>query len=60
VEALREYEAALTSEPNRYRSVAGAASAAQLAGSAAKARLYREQLTRICEKGDLGGRPELK
>jgi tetratricopeptide (TPR) repeat protein len=59
-EALREYEATLVSEPNRYRSVAGAARAAQLAGSAAKAQQYREQLTRICVKGDRPGRPELQ
>jgi tetratricopeptide (TPR) repeat protein len=59
-EALREYEAALASEPNRYRSVAGAARAALLAGADATARRYREQLARICGKGDRPGRPELQ
>ena len=59
-DALREYEAALTSDPNRYRSVAGAARAAQLAGSTAKARQYFEQLAKICSKGDRPGRPELE
>lgn len=58
-DALKEYEAGLTKEPNRFRSVYGAARAAELAGNTAKARTYYAQLLKICEKGDAQGRPEL-
>jgi hypothetical protein len=58
-DALREYEATLASEPNRFRSVAGAARAAQLAGASAKARQYVEQLVAMCGKSDRPGRQEL-
>lgn len=58
-EALREYEAALKKEPNRFRSVYGAGLAAERAGNTAKARSFYQQLIRICEKGDATGREEL-
>ena len=50
--ALAEYEAGLKKEPNRFRSVYGAGRASELAGNAAKARTYYEQLVKICERGE--------
>ena len=58
-EALKEFQATLKKEPNRFRAVYGAARAASLAGDAATARKYFQQLVNICAKGDLPGRPEL-
>jgi len=42
--ALAEYERSLEAAPNRFRSLAGAGSAAEQAGDASKARLYRQRL----------------
>src|SRR5688572_1509585 len=58
-EALREYEASLKSAPARFRSVAGAAQAAEKAGDRATARTYYERLTALCG-GSTAGRPELE
>ena len=58
-EALREFQATLKKEPNRFRAVYGAARAAALAGDRASARTYYGQLLKICERADLPGRPEL-
>ncbi|MCA1561721.1 MAG: hypothetical protein LC753_14350 [Acidobacteria bacterium] len=58
-QALKEFEATLKKEPNRFRAVYGAARAASLAGDRAAARRYYDQLLRICERGDTPGRPEL-
>jgi hypothetical protein len=58
-EALREYAATLTKEPNRFRSVYGAGRAASLAGDTAAARRYFDQLVTICERADSPARPEL-
>jgi len=58
-EALREFEATLKKEPNRFRALYGAAKAAALAGDRAKARSHYELLLKICERGDSPGRPEL-
>jgi tetratricopeptide (TPR) repeat protein len=58
-DALREYDAGLTKEPNRYRSLYGAAHAAELAGNRQQARARYEQLLKICERADNPGRPEL-
>jgi tetratricopeptide (TPR) repeat protein len=58
-EALREFETTLKKEPNRFRSVYGAATAAQLSGNRVKARTYYAQLIKVCERGDQPGRPEL-
>ena len=58
-EALKEFEATLKKEPNRFRAVAGAAKAASLAADRAKARTYYGQLLKICERADTPGRPEL-
>jgi tetratricopeptide (TPR) repeat protein len=57
--ALKEYQATLKKEPNRFRAVYGAARAAELADDRATARGFYQQLVRICERGDQPGRPEL-
>jgi tetratricopeptide (TPR) repeat protein len=58
-DALKEYETGLEKEPNRFRSVYGAAHAAELAGNAQKAMTYYSQLLSICERSDAGGRAEI-
>jgi tetratricopeptide (TPR) repeat protein len=58
-EALDEFERTLQREPNRFRSVYGAARAASLAGHASKARSYYESLLKICARADGQSRPEL-
>jgi hypothetical protein len=58
--ALKEFEANLKKEPNRFRSVYGAGRAAESAGDRAKARSYYAQLVKICERGDRQLRPELE
>jgi tetratricopeptide (TPR) repeat protein len=57
--ALKEFQATLTKEPNRFRAVYGAAHAAALAGDGTTARTYYDQLLKICARADLPGRPEL-
>src|SRR5262249_53444989 len=56
--ALQEFESSMRVEPNRFRGLAGAARAAELAGDRAKARTYAAQLVALGEKAD-GERPEL-
>jgi hypothetical protein len=58
-QALKEFQATLTKEPNRFRALYGAAHAAKLAGDAAQAQKYAGQLLKICERADTPGRPEL-
>ena len=60
VDALREFEATLTKEPNRFRSLYGAARAAKLAGDGTKARTYFEKLVAVAAHGDQPGRPEVE
>jgi hypothetical protein len=57
--ALREFQAVLKKEPNRFRAVYGAAKAASLAGDQAAARTYYSQLLELCDRADSPGRPEL-
>jgi tetratricopeptide (TPR) repeat protein len=57
--AFAEFENALRKEPGRFRSVYGAARAAELAGDKVKATDYYRRLTEICRNGDDPGRPEL-
>jgi hypothetical protein len=57
--ALAEFQASLTHEPNRFRSLAGAARAAAAAGNQAVARQYEDQLRHQCTHADQPGRPEL-
>jgi hypothetical protein len=57
--ALKEFEATMKKEPNRFRAVAGAAKAAAAAGQRAKAAGYYAELLKICARADAGARPEL-
>ena len=58
-EAFKEFEATLTKEPNRFRSLYGAAEAAKLAGDRASAEKYFRKLVEVGERADKPGRPEL-
>jgi tetratricopeptide (TPR) repeat protein len=58
-QALKEFEATLKKEPNRFRAVYGAAKSAELSGDRALARTYYGQLLEISAKADAPGRPEL-
>jgi hypothetical protein len=57
-EALVEFEKAMTREPGRFRSLAGAMRAAQAAKDAAKTRQYAGRLLTLT-KGAAAGRPEI-
>jgi tetratricopeptide (TPR) repeat protein len=59
-EALAEFQKTIVKEPNRFRALAGAASAATLSGDRAAARKYYEQLLAVAARADAPGRPELK
>ena len=59
-EALKEFEATMAKEPNRFRGVYGAARAAKEAGEHQKARIYWARLIEICARADKPGRPELR
>jgi tetratricopeptide (TPR) repeat protein len=58
-DALRAYQATLTKEPNRARTLYGIARAAELAGDAAIARDHYRMLIELQSPGD-GSRPELR
>jgi tetratricopeptide (TPR) repeat protein len=58
-EALKEFEATLTKEPNRFRSLYGAAEAAKLAGDRHTAQTYFQKLLKVAARADKHGRPEL-
>jgi hypothetical protein len=57
--ALREFEATLTTEPGRFRAIAGAMRAASAAGDSANVRRLARQLVQVASKGDVMGRPDL-
>ena len=57
--ALKEFEATLTKEPNRFRSLYGAAEAARQAGDRQTARTYFQKLLKVTEHADTGERQEL-
>jgi hypothetical protein len=57
--ALEQFEAALKKEPRRFRSIYGAAQAAQLIGSTGTSQRYFRELLEICANADTA-RPELK
>jgi hypothetical protein len=59
-DALREFEATLLKEPNRFRALIEAARSASLAGDTQKARTFAATLLKICERADRPGRPELE
>jgi tetratricopeptide (TPR) repeat protein len=58
-EALKEFEATLTKEPNRFRSLYGAAEAAKQAGDPQTAQTYFQKLLKITVHADKPGRQEL-
>lgn len=58
-DALRQFEATLKKEPNRFRSLYGAAKAARLVGNAQLARRYAAALLKVCAHADHPGRAEL-
>jgi Tfp pilus assembly protein PilF len=58
-QALKEFEASMRVEPNRFRGFFGAARAAELAGDRTKARTYYSQLVTLGEKAD-SERPEIR
>jgi len=58
-EAEKEYAATLKREPNRFRSLFGAAHAARLAGDTTPAQMYYSQLLKVAAHADQPGRPEM-
>jgi hypothetical protein len=58
-DAQQEFEATLRKEPSRFRSLYGAARAAQLAGNSRSARRYAAELLRACAHADRPIRPDL-
>jgi tetratricopeptide (TPR) repeat protein len=57
--ALKEFEATLTKEPNRFRSLYGAAEAAKQTGDRQTAKKYFLTLLKVTEHADQPGRKEL-
>ena len=58
--ALEQFEGTLKKEPRRFRSLYGAAHAAQLIGSRDTSQSYFRELLRICTHSDELARPELQ
>jgi len=58
--ALEQFEATLKKEPRRFRSLYGAAHAAQLVENRNSSQEYFRELLEVCAKADTPGRPELK
>ncbi len=58
--ALVQFEATLKKEPRRFRSLYGAAHAAQLSGSRELSQKYFGELLTVCAHSDKPGRPEIK
>jgi hypothetical protein len=58
-QALIEFEASATREPNRFNGLFGAARAAELSGDRAKAKALYAKLVAMCDRAD-GDRPELR
>jgi predicted Zn-dependent protease len=58
-QALVEFEASASREPNRFNGLAGAARAAELSGNPAKARTLYAKLVAMCDRAD-GDRPALR
>ncbi len=56
---MREYEASLGRAPNRFKTLAGVARAAELAGDRDKAKIYYGKLLVLARPAD-SERPELK
>jgi hypothetical protein len=58
-QALDQFKATLTKEPGRFRSLYGAAKAAQLSGNREVSLNYFRKLLQVCERADKPGRSEL-
>jgi hypothetical protein len=58
--ALNQFEVTLKQEPRRFRSLYGAAQAAQLVGRRDTSRRYFREILQVCADADKPGRPELK
>ena len=58
-EALVQFEATLRKEPRRFRSLYGAAHAAQLGGTSDLSLRYFGELLTVCALSDKPGRPEI-
>jgi Tfp pilus assembly protein PilF len=58
-QALEQFQATLTKEPGRFRSLYGAAHAAQLNGSRETSQKYFRDLLKVCDRGDKPGRAEI-
>ncbi len=58
--ALVQFEATLQKEPRRFRSLYGAAHAAQLSGRGDLRRKYFGELLTVCAHSDESGRPEIR
>jgi hypothetical protein len=59
-DALAQFEATLKKEPRRFRSLYGAAHAAQLTGSRDVSQKYFVELLMVCALSDKPGRPEIQ
>ncbi len=59
-QALEQFEATLTREPRRFRSLYGAAHAAQLSGRPETSAKYFRELLQVCARADQPARPELQ
>ncbi len=57
--ALTQFEATLKKEPRRFRSLYGAAHAAQLSGNGDLSQKYFGELLTVCAHADKPGRPEI-
>jgi hypothetical protein len=58
-QALKQFEATLQKEPRRFRSLYGAAHAAQLSGSRDSSQRYFRELVKVCARADKPERSEL-
>jgi hypothetical protein len=58
--ALVQFEATLQKEPRRFRSLYGAAHAAQLSGDRESSQRYFRELLRVCARSDKPARSELQ
>jgi hypothetical protein len=58
-QALTQFEATLAKEPGRFRSLYGAARAAQLSGNHDAGQRYFRELLKVCSNADKPARPEL-
>ena len=60
MQALEQFESTLKKEPRRFRSLYGAAHAAQLSGSRDTSRKYFRELLKVCAHADMPARSELE